>query len=225
MKKLLVVVMVIAIALVSSVAMASIVSTKHNLSSGGTGSYTSNTSEICVFCHTPHNADVTKGPLWNRSAIDRTYAMYSIQTPSGQTLTSNALSTASKGCMSCHDGGTALASILNQPGGTGGVAVTVNNSAATLLSGYANVGGGSNTDLSNDHPVTVQYDTARASLRGLTINTSAVTKISGTNTVNGSATSRVYCESCHDVHGVTGVASFLRMTNVSSQLCLACHQK
>ena len=42
---------------------ADITVTPHNLSSAGAGQ----TSEICVFCHTPHGADTTApAPLWNK---------------------------------------------------------------------------------------------------------------------------------------------------------------
>jgi hypothetical protein len=46
--------------------------TKHNMGSGGTGTNKSGgtgaTTEVCVFCHTPHAAEVARGPLWNRAA-------------------------------------------------------------------------------------------------------------------------------------------------------------
>jgi predicted CXXCH cytochrome family protein len=223
MKKILVVVTVLAIALVSSVAMAGIATTKHNLSSTGTGGYTANnTTEICVFCHTPHAAAVAQGPLWNRSAVDRNYTMYTIQTATAQTA-ANPLSPASKACMSCHDGATALNSIINKPG-LNGAALTGSVTSA-LSTGDANIGETGGTNLSNDHPVAITYITAKASLRAPngTIAT-GVTKVSGTNTVNGTTNvTTVMCESCHDVH--TNTASFLRIANTGSSLCLACHMK
>ncbi|MDX2494990.1 MAG: cytochrome c3 family protein, partial [Desulfuromusa sp.] len=41
---------------------------------------------------------------------------------------------------------------------------------------------------------------------------------SGTNTI-------MTCATCHDVHGVTGVSSFLLESNAGSVLCLRCHIK
>ncbi|MFZ5523798.1 MAG: hypothetical protein ACOY9D_06905, partial [Pseudomonadota bacterium] len=59
----------------SSVAMAGIANTKHNLGgspnagNGGHGwNFNDATTEICVFCHTPHGADSSAAvPLWNRN--------------------------------------------------------------------------------------------------------------------------------------------------------------
>ena len=55
-------------------------STKHNLSSSGPGTTKSSTeTQICVFCHTPHGADigpsagpqssVGAAPLWNKTPL------------------------------------------------------------------------------------------------------------------------------------------------------------
>jgi predicted CXXCH cytochrome family protein len=225
MKKILVVVTVLAIALVSSVAMAGISTTKHNLAQNGSGGFTSNITEICVFCHTPHNAKVAQGPLWNRSAVDRNYTMYVIQTAPAQTMAPNGLSMASKGCMSCHDGATGLNQLVNLPGTGTAVTVYQGGSVVTNLSGFANIGNtAGGTDLSNDHPVAAIYDPTKASLRALD-NSGAgmVTKLVGTGIVKGLTNSLVQCESCHDVH--TSVASFLRLSNSGSALCLACHNK
>src|SRR5664279_1270554 len=56
----------------SSVAMASVTNTPHNLSAGQTnGSHMTGagaTTEICIFCHTPHGGNqATAAPIWNRS--------------------------------------------------------------------------------------------------------------------------------------------------------------
>ena len=50
-------------------AQAGIFNTKHNLGATGinAASNFSGTTEICVFCHTPHGADASVAvPLWNR---------------------------------------------------------------------------------------------------------------------------------------------------------------
>lgn len=54
-----------------------IVGSKHDLGSGnfyGNFAGTADTSEICVFCHTPHNAnnlgEMYGAPLWNRRLTD-----------------------------------------------------------------------------------------------------------------------------------------------------------
>ncbi|MCK4586265.1 MAG: hypothetical protein KAU29_02930, partial [Gammaproteobacteria bacterium] len=61
--------------------------TKHNFSSaitpqsgtdGASRTVRANSeSEICVFCHTPHGADLGEGPLWNKTLPNPgTYTRY-----------------------------------------------------------------------------------------------------------------------------------------------------
>jgi predicted CXXCH cytochrome family protein len=75
------------------------------------------------------------------------------------------------------------------------------------------------SDLSNDHPVSVTYDTTK--------DPAFVTPVSGA--VNGlplfgAGKNQVECASCHNVHDNTN-APFLRTTNGGSALCLRCHIK
>ena len=87
-----------------------ITDTKHDFSASGWSG-----GEICIACHTPHNANtaVTDAPLWNHnlSAV-ASYALYQSDTlnaaPGQPTGTS-------KLCLSCHDGTVAYD---NTTGGT-----------------------------------------------------------------------------------------------------------
>ncbi|MFM2068129.1 MAG: hypothetical protein RLZZ584_3038 [Pseudomonadota bacterium] len=174
--------------LYSSSSAAGIADTKHNLGSGAgpagrnqvgstdtagtTG--TTGTAEICVFCHTPHGADVNApAPLWNKRlgaagapAGGGTYTTYdTLQTPSldGTVAPVGSISMA---CLSCHDGTQAMDNIINAPG-SGGYDTTgggndgrtytwtgpTANAAGRLSGGVALLG----TDLSNDHPIGIQY--------------------------------------------------------------------
>jgi cytochrome c2 len=169
-----------ALALASGAAFGGISTTKHNLSTTGTqpnhvtgtAAAGTGTDEICVFCHTPHGASSTAGgpPLWNKVLpAGTTYTLYSSSTIDGQTNTSNAPSLA---CLSCHDGTQAMDNIINAPG-SGGYDPTgggVNGLAYTWAAGgtvdtngkMINPTGGINvaligTDLSNDHPVMIEY--------------------------------------------------------------------
>lgn len=139
-------------------ALAGVADTKHNLGTSGSGPNTySGTAEICVFCHTPHGGDNSASvPLWNKTLSDpTTYTTYdSLGTTSmdGQTAPVGSVSIA---CLSCHDGTQAMDTVLNQPG-SGSVVTTYDTGTWTGNSspqGIALIG----TDLSNDHPVGVQY--------------------------------------------------------------------
>jgi len=75
-----------------------------------------NYQEICVYCHTPHGANDTKGaiPLWNRTLNQGQYTIYdkprTLNRPIGQP-SPNSLT-----CLSCHDGTISIDSIINMPG-------------------------------------------------------------------------------------------------------------
>ncbi len=97
--------------------------------------YTYGTTEVCVFCHTPHHAGSanttsssgsgagmwTNAPLWNRglqSALTQ-YTAYSAggaNRTTAQTDTTMVIGSASLACLSCHDGITALDNLINAPG-------------------------------------------------------------------------------------------------------------
>ncbi|MEK6750094.1 MAG: hypothetical protein AABY83_12970 [Pseudomonadota bacterium] len=95
--------------------------TRHNLTMsylGGNAAimqpYRNDFAEVCVYCHTPHGANRrVAAPLWNRTVTPRTYTLY-------QTKNSPGLPTSQPGpnsltCLSCHDGLTAIDSIINMP--------------------------------------------------------------------------------------------------------------
>jgi predicted CXXCH cytochrome family protein len=205
--------------LVATAAFAGISNTKHNLSglSGGV------TTELCAYCHTPHFANNNMKPLWNRpSPTGYTFTFYGVtvnNTPQATTL-----GAASGACMSCHDGITSVNALTNVPGsglGTAGTPMFIGTTPALSTSNATNIG----SDLSNDHPVSIGYNTALAGLNGFTTssgdNIVRVLPTSGLAGANGNA---VECVSCHDPH-VESPAMFLRKANTGSALCLTCHNK
>ena len=140
-----------------------IASTKHNLSATGAGNQTNDTTEICVFCHTPHGANITQVvPLWNRNMTDPTlfdtYADLGSSTLDGSIA---AVGSVSLACLSCHDGQVAMDSLLNAPG-SGNPATnwnfnspdgTMDADGFLLTTTVALLG----TDLRDDHPVGILY--------------------------------------------------------------------
>src|SRR5512140_1527355 len=133
---------VIGAALCLDDAHAGVATTRHNLSTSGTGTIKSTTeSEICVFCHAPHNT-APLGQLWNRRAPTSSYSPYASSTlksapgqPNGASLL----------CLSCHDGTIALGELLNRPA----VVPMTGAITGTRLLG---------TNLRDDHPVSFAYD-------------------------------------------------------------------
>lgn len=73
--------------------------------------------EVCVYCHTPHGANTTVNlPLWNRTMKSTTYTTYNQLGTSSLTQEVAQPGNNSLACLSCHDGQTAIDSIINMPG-------------------------------------------------------------------------------------------------------------
>ncbi len=224
-------VLALAVGLLGNTALAAddISSTKHNLSTSGTGSIKlasapgadTDKDQLCSFCHTPHFGDASVGVvLWNRSVNTSGYTMYS-SSSIDMTIASQPQGV-SLACLSCHDGTIAFDNLRNGPGAgdyngntwSRGWSWTSN---VNKMSGSASANVGQ--DLSNDHPVSVTYDnTADTAFYSATAVTSAGLRL------YGSGGNQVECGSCHNPHNNT-YAPFLRINNQGSALCLTCHVK
>jgi len=190
---------------VSSVAFGqNIAGSEHDFSASGWSD-----GKICIVCHTPHNADITvaEAPLWNHEVTAATFTLYS-----SPTLTATDLGqpdASSKLCLSCHDGTVAVDSY-------GG------NTGSTFITGDSNLG----TGMSDDHPVTFNYDDALATADGgLNTPSTFITSIGGTIQNDLLFNNSLECASCHDVHNGSGLNHLLRISNASSAFCLTCHDK
>lgn len=200
-----------AVALMASPAFALIANSAHDF----TSLYAS-TTEICVYCHTPHNADlsVTDAPLWNHTLTTASYTVYSSSTLDA---TVGQPSGISKLCLSCHDDSVALDAYGTNAGTT---TISVAKPGTT-----ANIGGDADK-LANDHPVGFLYDTGLAtSDGGLFDPATKTTALGGTISADLLFSGQLECASCHDVHNGAGNASLLRIANGGSALCLTCHNK
>lgn len=193
---------------------------KHDMSStSGASMHGTTTTEICVFCHTPHNP-AQNVPLWNRTNPAATgWSMYN--SPTISATASAKLSTGnfdadsiSLFCMSCHDGVTTIGAMHNVP--------TTGSEPLTAIAGAANIGS-TGKILTDDHPVGFDYNTAATEDTGLRTKANALTSLGG-NAFFGAAGNNIECSSCHKVHDNAN-APFLRISNSGSALCLACHNK
>ena len=150
----------------NSIASAGIVNTKHNLTNPVNEVYTPDIEQICAFCHTPHGGDADAPvPLWNKGLpLGSTYTTYASLGTS--TLDSKDADTGSVSlaCLSCHDGAQALDVMINAPGSGWGAGdgtptsqdysfVGSNQFGTGVLTGVSFI----DTDLQNDHPVSIQY--------------------------------------------------------------------
>lgn len=232
MKKILAFTALLSLSASAAFAASNIAATKHNLSASSSYSLkASGQTQICVFCHTPHNA-TRNVPLWNRSNLaNMTYHMYTTSASLTASTKAAALNADSMSifCLSCHDGNAAQL-------GTRVVKYSSGNNTIDVGADWS--GGGINADgpgLANDHPVGFDYNAAATvDTTGLYPVATANDNLGGTyasgkkvffkSTVGGGYSDSMECSSCHLVHDNTNVP-FLRKTNAGSALCLACHSK
>lgn len=223
MKPLKVIVLVAAVALCTSVALAQKAGLATDTQHGGVG------TTPCGSCHTPHTGTNGASLLWVHSVGTTTYTVYTsptitgaktnITAPGDGNITPGLPSNNTLLCLSCHDG--ALAA-------TNGVTLTTTTygTVGGAITGTAvNVGGGTKT-LTDDHPVNITHDPA------LDTGLDTVANVTAAGLVlysGGGSTNTVQCGTCHDPHkqgpqGGPGVGYYLRKTNAASALCLTCHK-
>ncbi|MBI5644149.1 MAG: hypothetical protein HY954_11830 [Deltaproteobacteria bacterium] len=106
----------------AGVAASGIGGSRHNLGSFGEVITSPATTEICVFCHTPHHSNTANGlrPMWNRGTSAPTSFTSYGTTLGGTTINNTDIGSTSLACLSCHDGVTTFDNIVNTPG-KGGV--------------------------------------------------------------------------------------------------------
>ncbi len=169
-------------------------------------------TRVCVFCHTPHSASA-ESVLWNRGfpqtfgsfplyggniggvairddATSQASSQYGVDYPNG----------ASRMCLSCHDGATAVGSVL-----VGGpIATNVTTLGDLPLPTLDPLVDQKIVDLAVSHPISFKYD---ATVRGNINNWHTVVKGDGkTYGLTDPAMtpldsqSRMQCTTCHDPH-------------------------
>lgn len=190
-------------------------------------------TQICVFCHTPHNANASvAAPLWSHAlSTNASYTPY-FNPDFSQVLGQTVPGSVSQACLGCHDGSIALGYVANgafKIGGQAGLATNLKAndggtiSATQTIMTDSVIGGGG--DLSTTHPIGISYPVGSNvfnSQATLTASGKAKLFIEG-----GAGATQVECASCHEPHnqGAQESRFFLRSTNDNSALCLACHIK
>jgi predicted CXXCH cytochrome family protein len=198
----------------------SVVTSKHNLSTTGPGTIRSTTeTQVCVFCHTPHNANPAP-QLWNHQTNSaQTYGTYGSSSFESGTIpgTFNTFPGRSAGqptgssrlCLSCHDGTIALGGTLNN----GTIALT--GTSGGFIPASTSVG----IDLSNDHPVSFVRTAGAPQVQD---------PATGDPVRLETGTGYVQCVTCHDPHREDAdptTRKFLVKANARSALCTTCHLK
>lgn len=192
------------IVVASLMGQSSVNDTKHNLTAGGPGTViVGGRGEACVYCHTPH-ASNPAAPLWNRTDAGQFYQTYDSPTLKAQVGQPTGKS---RLCLSCHDGTIALGQTYNPA-----------NSASTAVYLAPGDAGYIGTDLRDDHPISFRYDASLAAERGQLRDPAHLPM-----QLPLDHDKMLQCTTCHDPHDNTN-GQFLRMSNLESQMCIACHE-
>lgn len=182
----------------------SVVNSKHDLSAFGPGPVRAqNESQICIFCHAPHNTSPA-APLWNRATPQNYYRIYRSSTTDARV---DQPGLASKMCLSCHDGSIAIGLVLSRE-----QEIPMNHplmpTGRSLLT----------SDLSDDHPVGLRYD-RQLSNRDPNLRSPDLVD----RRIPLGERGELECTACHDAHN-NEYGDFLRMPVQRGALCLTCHQ-
>ena len=226
------------------------ITNKHNMSNQSSNTIKAQplandgTDQICIFCHTPHSATpdsplwsrpdpatssfpiygnplVIAGSLGNNPATQRSHSQYNTAAlyPNG----------ASRMCLSCHDGVTAIgllndSTTINMLGGTN--LVSYNSTSPAII------------NLSTSHPISFVYDSlVLADLVGFTTGLGSEKYGAGSYVLPDGTVdtpldgqSRMQCTTCHDPHDDTRgglFPPFWRQNTGSTpydDVCDACHR-
>lgn len=200
---------------------AGVFNTKHNLSVSGPGPVTAvSETQICIFCHTPHNAQPV-APLWNHelTAVEN-YTNYWSPTLKSYASQADAppIDGFTKLCLSCHDGTVALGAV----GSRDKPIETYADFMPMGLHGYLG------TDLSGGHPVSIVFDIELVNRRNQDSHIMHLNWPIDDDDVRLYPTQGSYgiqCTSCHDPHGGKGgpdAPPFWRKFR-GDDVCLVCH--
>ncbi|ABB32097.1 cytochrome c family protein [Geobacter metallireducens RCH3] len=210
---------------------------KHNLSFSNTGvNYKATNAsdprgkQICIFCHTPHNAK-PQTVLWNRNDTTQTFGHYSSNTlaihtdPAAKTSSDykSEPNGSSRLCLSCHDGVTALGAVLN------GDAIEVNNNVNTVMSGTHVF---NRTKITNSHhPVSFVYNASVRDRLNVLEGPGNSYQLPTNAKIRLDRENRMQCITCHDPHQTQyndpstpfWVLDGTSATNAHDSVCTNCH--
>lgn len=154
--------------------------------------------QICIFCHTPHNANVVgQAPLWNRNFSSENFQRYSTSTlqirkiVAAQYAAGAQPTGSSKLCLSCHDGVSKLGELFS------GASITM---TIDRITGFASFD--ANKMKTGHHPVSFVYNQSVADSINAFKGAGQYTMITTPPApdVKLDKFSRMQCTTCHNAH-------------------------
>lgn len=184
---------------------------KHNLSNWSLYKIRvqGDTTQVCIFCHAPHNADSTQAPLWNRQ--ESTASVFDISSsrfvkPGNNPLPEVEIDTTPTGitkkCLSCHDGTISVGATIN------GGPITMSGDNIDLASGqlkntaagYISPTNSAGNSLNKGHIVSFVYDNTLKDWLNQPAQYGAGAFVNTTDKSMLDRTNRMHCHTCHDPH-------------------------
>ena len=161
--------------------------------------------QICIFCHTPHNANVVnQTPLWNRKFSEQTFSRYSsatLQIRINPAISSPAQYTAgsqpdgsSRLCLSCHDGVSRLNEVRR------GDPIQMDAAYGEVITGIASFNPSTNKMKTGHHPVSFVYNGAvQQAISSVRVN-SGFQLPTAVPQVKLDKNQKMQCTTCHNPH-------------------------
>ncbi|MDH3254413.1 MAG: cytochrome c3 family protein [Acidobacteriota bacterium] len=198
----------------------SVVGTLHNLSISGPGEIRAvSETQVCKFCHVPHNAEVP-APLWGHALSSARYDLPELRA-SGTAQQTPQPDGSSRLCLSCHDGTIALGDIAGEP-------VPVQMTGASRL--HPGNKGFIGTDLTGSHPVSFVVpdgDRIRDMTAESDMGLNSLAAIEADPEVRLDIDGKMQCTTCHDPHAdrfyVEGRVPRFWVKSSVDEVCLTCH--
>lgn len=177
--------------------------TRHNLSNwglydvkaGNTGD--PRETQVCIFCHTPHNADSREVPLWgHKDTAAIGFTMASSYWVKGNGSQGDSSPTGiSKKCLSCHDGTVAIGALASQNITMTGTGVDVNGLLRGTAKGYIG------TNLTSGHVISFKYtDLFQGTYSSATKLVAWANMSTSDKKSMFDRDGKMQCHSCHDPH-------------------------
>jgi len=198
-----------------------VTATLHNLSASGPGDVRALTeTEVCKFCHIPHNA-TSPEPLWSRDLPQMDYQLPTARGGSSLRARPRQPDGSSRLCLSCHDGTVALGKVTSEP-------------KSIAMSGAERLGPGRRgflgTDLSGSHPISFVMPDGDAALTESDgdMGLRTLSSVLGSGIVRLDEHGKMQCTTCHDPHAdrfhQPGRVPRFWVAPTVGEVCLTCHE-
>jgi hypothetical protein len=209
-----------AVALPSVAQNESVIGTLHNLSVSGPGEIKAvSETEVCKFCHVPHNA-LEPSPLWGHALSEAVYATPEVSKGRGAREAAPQPDGSSRLCLSCHDGTVALGDIAGE---RRPIKMVGDSRLPPRARGFIG------TDLTGSHPISfvVPDGDPNEGPTDLDTRLRPLSAVTADPQIRLDSHGKMQCTTCHDAHSdqhyQEGSVPHFWVKPSVSEVCLTCH--